>query len=551
MDEQNKKELGSENPEWLERLLNGTDAPWEQEDTQPVAPKEEPKDAELERILNESWSGEDTTPVIPEEVAPAEDDFAVDFDFDALLAADSLTEEPKASPAPAETPAPEPKAVAEKPVQEQRKAPAQKPAAKQQKASAQKPATKQKKASAQKPATQQKKTAVQKEPEVEKPLQKGRPKRESGYGLWGIPHIAVTLIWLALIVAIGVSLGHTLWVCCADVMAFGKEAKTVSITITEDDDIDDIATKLGNADLVRYPSLFKFFADVTGKADNIGVGTFTLNSQLDYNAMINAMYDYGPQQQVVTLMFPEGYNCAQIFKVLEENGVCTAAELEAYCMEGELPDYWFLEGVSRDSKYCLEGYLAPDTYKFYVGDSPRRVLEKFLDEFDQRFTDLMKEDFERIKQTYATRLKNKGYSDSYIKDHTLTVQDVVTLASIIQKETASDSECYDIASTFYNRLVANMRLDADATVYYAIGDYFWETEVLTQKLLDTDSPYNTRKNGGIPPTPICNMGVHALYAALEPNDTDYYYFVFDSAKGAHRFARTEAEHNKNLKELGY
>ena len=514
-----KKELDSENREWLDRLLNGADTDGEA--------KPDSRDAELERILNENWSGDDADTAIPEAVAQAADIDDDEFDFDALLAADALTEEP--AEAPIQEPVP-----AEEPV------PAKMPALKLDVVI----------------DAQVFEDAPEEEDEEETPMpaeapKKGRPKRGSGYGLLGIPHMVSTLIWLALILAIGVSLGRTLWVCCADLMAFGKEDKTVSITVTEDDDIDSIAKKLGNADLVRYPSLFKFFANVTGKSDNIGVGTFTLNAQLDYNAMINAMYDYGPEQQVVTLMFPEGYNCAQIFKLLEENGVCTAADLEEYCMKGELPEYWFLEGVSRDSKYCLEGYLAPDTYKFYVGDSPRRVLEKFLDEFNDRFTDLMKEDFERIKQTYATRLKNKGYSDSYIKEHTLTVHDVVTLASIIQKETASDGECYDIASAFYNRLVANMRLDADATVYYAIGDYFWETEVLTQKHLDFDSPYNTRKNGGIPPSPICNMGVHALYAALEPNDTGYYYFVFDSGKGAHRFAKTEAEHLKNLKELGY
>ena len=127
---------------------------------------------------------------------------------------------------------------------------------------------------------------------------KGRPKRQAGYGFLGIPHIISTVIWLVLIVAIGVSLGRTLWVCCADLMAFGKEDRTVSITVTEDDDIDSIAEKLGKADLVRYPNLFKFFANVTGKSDNIGVGTFTLNSQLDYNAMINAMYDYGRDPDV-------------------------------------------------------------------------------------------------------------------------------------------------------------------------------------------------------------------------------------------------------------
>ncbi len=509
----------SKDPEWLERLLNGTDAPWEQDYTAPateetkkvpsVAQSTNSRDAELERILMENWS--DTEPA-SETVEKETNIFDDDFEIDALLAADALEKEPEEAAVPTDISEFEPDFFSdEQEAEEEQEA----------------------------------------ESETAAPPRKGRPKRQAGYGFLGIPHIISTVIWLVLIVTIGVSLGRTLWVCCADLMAFGKEDRTVSITVTEDDNIDSIAKKLGKAELVRYPNLFKFFAKVTDKADNIGVGTFTLNAQLDYNAMINAMYDYGLGQQVVTLMFPEGYNCAQIFKLLEDNKVCTAKDLEEYCMKGELKDYWFLEGISRDFKYCLEGYLAPDTYKFYVDDSPRRVLEKFLDEFDQRFTDLMKEDFEEIKQTYANRLKSKGYNDAYIKEHTLTVQDVVTLASIIQKETASDAECYDIASTFYNRLVANMQLGADATVYYAIGDYFWETEVLTQAHLDTDSPYNTRKNGGIPPSAICNMGVHALYAALEPNDTDYYYFVYDTTKKAHRFAKTEAEHLNNLKELGY
>lgn len=510
----------SKDPEWLERLLNGTDAPWEQdypsekkedlrsvEETRKVPSMVEhfsSQDAELERILMENWS--DTEPAA--EAVPQEKDILDDdFEFDALLAADALTEDPQDTPV--DISEFEPDFLDDEQPEEEEI------------------------------------------PQTEEPPQKGRPKRQAGYGLLGIPHIISTAVWLILIVAIGVSLGRTMWVCCADLMAFGKEDKTVSITVTEDDDIDSVAKKLGKAELVRYPNLFKFFAKVTDKDDNIGVGTFTLNAQLDYNAMINAMYDYGPEQQIVTLMFPEGYNCAQIFKLLEDNGVCTAAALEEYCMNGELKEYWFLDGISRNFKYCLEGYLAPDTYQFYLNDSPRRVLEKFLDEFDDRFTDLMKEDFEQIKKTYTNRLRNKGYSEDYIKEHTLTVNDVVTLASIIQKEAASDAEGYDIASTFYNRLVDNMQLGADATVYYAIEDYFWKTEELTKAHLDTDSPYNTRKNTGIPPTPICNMGVQALYAALEPNETNYKFFVYDPAKKAHRFTDSEEVHNNNLKELGY
>lgn len=390
----------------------------------------------------------------------------------------------------------------------------------------------------------------QEEPE-DTPKQKIRPKRKSGYGMLGIPHILSTVIWLALIVAIGVSFGRVLWVCCADVMAFGKENRSVTITITADDDINDIAKKLGDAQLVRYPGLFKLFATLTGKDDNIHVGTFTLNARLDYNAMINAMFNYSPQRKTVEIMFPEGYNCAQVFKLLAEKNVCTVEDLENYAANGELSDYWFLEGVPRGDKYCLEGYLAPDTYKFYVDDSPRRVLEKFLDEFDDRFTDLMKKDFEKIQKTYEDRLRAKGFGAAYIAENKLTLHRVVTLASIIQKETSSNAECYEISSVFYNRLVNPdiLTLGADATVYYALGDYFWEIKELTAEHLEVDSPYNTRKNTGIPPGPICNMGVHALYAALEPNESNNHYFVYDPKRGYHRFAVTYSEHLKNIAEV--
>lgn len=380
---------------------------------------------------------------------------------------------------------------------------------------------------------------------------KGRPKKKDGYGLLGIPHIFATVIWLVLILAIGISLGRVLWVCCADLMAFGKESQKVTITITADDTIDTISKKLGQANLIKYPNLFKFFANATGKADDIGVGTFTLSPQLDYNAMINKMYSYDAKRGVVDIMFPEGVNCAQMFQMLEDKGVCTVAELEEYAANGELKEYWFLEGVSRGDKYCLEGYLAPDTYSFYMGDSPRRVLEKFLNEFDDRFTDKMKSDFQTIQKNYAAKLRSRGFSAAYIQDNTLTLHQVVTLASVIQKESASDSEGFDIASVFYNRLVNPniLSLGADATVYYAVGDYFGDIKELTTEHLNFDSPYNTRKNKGIPPGPICNMGVQSLYAALEPNDTNYQYFVYDKSKSAHRFAVTESEHNKNVAEL--
>ena len=377
---------------------------------------------------------------------------------------------------------------------------------------------------------------------------KGRPKAKNIFSQLGIPHILATVVWIALIVAIGVSLGRLLWVCCSDIMAFGKASQEVTVTITEQDDIDSISQKLGKAGLVRYPGLFKLFAELTGKNENISAGSYTLNSHLDYNAMINAMVYYGTARNEVDVMFPEGANCAQIFALLEENEVCSVADLEDCAANGELGDYWFLEGVPRGDKYCLEGYLAPDTYTFYTNDEPARVLAKFLDEFDSRFTDKMTESFTALQQRYSEMMANNGYDDAYIQANPLTLHQVITLASIVSRETSSDAEGYTIASVFYNRLTSPLYLylDSDATVYYAIGDYFGEIDELTEEHLATDSPYNTRNHQGLPPGPICNPGVQSLYAALDPDETDYHFFLYDYDAYSHIFFKNYAEHMSYL-----
>lgn len=451
-----------------------------------------PNDLELERILAEDWSGADaadTMPVPTPEPAPQEA-----FDMYGY------------------TPAQEPKPAPQKPARRQRKT-----------------------------------------PEID-PTAYIRPQKKKAYAFFGVPHLISTIIWILLIVIVGISLGRTLWVCCAEVMAFGKENHQVTISVSKDDTIDQVAEKLGNAKLIDYPQLFKTFATATGKSDNISPGTYTLNAKLDYNAMINAM-SYHSSREIVEVMFPEGYTCAQIFRLLEEKGVCTVADMESFLEsydpdDGDLDEYWFLEGLEWGDKYCLEGYLAPDTYEFYVGDDPERVLTKFLDEFDDRFTDIMKDDFKTIQYNYMQALYKEGYSSQYIEEHKLTVHDVLTLASIVQRETGSSSESFDIASVFYNRLTSGMALGSDATVYYAIGDYFAEKGELTASDLDSNSPYNTRKYTGLPPGPICNPGTYALYAALDPNETNYKYFVYDSDAKEHLFSTTLEEHERKCRELG-
>ena len=395
---------------------------------------------------------------------------------------------------------------------------------------------------------------TQQEEIYEAPLtrRKERPKWKKGYGLFGIPHMVSTAIWLAITVMIGVSLGRVLWVCCADVMSFGKPPVTAYITVTEEDDIETVSRKLAEANLIRYPGLFQKFAEITNKNERIQVGTYELGSHLDYNAMINHMVYTSASREEIEITFPEGYNTAQTFRLLEEEGVCSVADLEEWAMNGELDEYWFLEGLDRTDKYWLEGYLAPNTYRFYTNDEPRNVLEKFLDAFDARFTDIMREDLAEMQERYANMLSKGGYSSEYISANPLTLHQVLTIASIIERETADDAESYDIASVFYNRVtdIDIGSLGSDATVYYAIGDYFREHGELTSEDLDSDSPYNTRKARGIPPGPICNPGAYSLYAALDPNDTNYCYFIYDSANNKHLFSVTYDEHLQKAEELG-
>lgn len=379
---------------------------------------------------------------------------------------------------------------------------------------------------------------------------KARPAWKKGYGLFGLPHLVSTAIWLVLVMAIGISLGRVAWLCAADLLAFGREPAEVMITITENDDISSVAKKLHRAGLIRYPVLFETFANLTGKGEDISVGTFTLNAIYDYNAMINAMVDYGEPQNVVEIMFPEGYSCAQIFELLEQKNVCTVADLEAYAASGELKEYWFLEDIERGHKYCLEGFLAPDTYDFYTNDDPKRVLEKFLDEFDDRITDMLKQEYTELNEYLSDKMRRNGYSSSYIAENQLSFRDVVIVASIVEKESASNRESYRIASVFYNRLTnqgSYPYLESDATIDYAIN-YYNKGELVTDEQINA-SPYQSYKHKGLIPGPICNPGLNSLGAALSPEDTSFYYFLYDKDAGEHIFSKTLAEHEQHAKEL--
>lgn len=383
-----------------------------------------------------------------------------------------------------------------------------------------------------------------------RPTRKGRPKRKKGDGLLGIPHLLVTAVWLIIIVAIGVSLGKMIWVCAADVLAFGRESKVVSVTIDSDDTIDDITDKLHRAGLIRYKQLFKLYADLSKAEEDITTGTFELNTLYDYHALVAMMSPRSGNRQTTEVMIPEGYNCGQIFQLLEENKVCTVEDLEAYAVDGELSEFWFLEGLERGNKYCLEGYLFPDTYEFYVNSTPREALEKMLKGFDYRFTEDLYAVLPLLNERLTDMMRSKGCSEEFIAESQLTLHGLVTVASMIEEETASTTESSSIASVIYNRLTNKNAYDRylgiDATIIYALGQH---KEALTAEDLAIDSPYNTRKYPGLTPGPISNPGLNSLKAALEPLDTDYNYYVLDPSTGVHKFSKTLEEHEKFIESL--
>ena len=390
-------------------------------------------------------------------------------------------------------------------------------------------------------------------PAREKPAPKGRPRMKKGYGLLGIPHIVATLVWLAIILAIGVSLGRMAWVIATDVLAFGRESKQCEITISENDNMDTIANKLKTAGLIRYPELFKLYADLTDAQEEITAGTYTLDTKYDYMALVNYMSNRSSSREEVEVLIPEGYTCAQIFALLEEKKVCSAEDLKAYATDGELGEYWFLEGVERGTAYCLEGYLFPDTYKFYTNDKPGRVLTKFLDNFEYRFTDIMKEKLDVLNDRMGKVMTKLGYPADYVESHKFTMRDIVIIASMVEKETANDAESYDVSSVIYNRLT-NARdypyLNIDATLIYALDGNIdpetGKTKPLTSTDLKLEHPYNTYTQKGMVPGPISNPGRNSLDAALDPNETNYYFYVFNPNTGVHLFAKNATEHQKNV-----
>ncbi|NLB29291.1 MAG: endolytic transglycosylase MltG [Clostridiales bacterium] len=310
-------------------------------------------------------------------------------------------------------------------------------------------------------------------------------------------------------------LAALLWLAVTDVLGFGSDAGIVQVTVQEDFTIDDIADLLYENGLIKYKSLFKFYSGFSDAEEKIEPGTYELNLNFDYRAVVDGMSSRGTRV-TIDVTFPEGYTMLQIFERLDEEGVCAADEMwEAADTDF---DYDFLKGLPLGDYHRLEGFLFPDTHTFYIGDSPIRVLKKLLDNFNNRF-----------KEEYYEQAEELGYS----------VHEIITVASMIEREAKTDDDRPLIASVIYNRLGSDSypRLEIDATIWYAIAE---TGEAFSTSL---NSPYNTYMAEGLPPGPISNPGLKSIQAALSPDDTDYYFYALRH-DGSHKFSKTFEEHRE-------
>jgi len=282
-----------------------------------------------------------------------------------------------------------------------------------------------------------------------------------------------------------------------------------------------IAKNLEKEGLLKNTQAFIIYNRLTGKTNKLKAGHFLLNPTMSAQEITTKLVE----GKVATISFtiPEGYTLKQIAEVLVKKEISTDKEFWTVVKEGEF-EFPFLQDLPQTDNR-LEGYLFPDTYKISLGMSTKNVIKMMLKRFEAVYKQLPP--------------NNTG----------LSTHEVVILASIVEGECLLDRERPIIASVFFNRLKIGQRLEACATVQYALGKRTAKVLIEDTK---TESPYNTYLHEGLPPGPIGCPGEASLKSVLEPADTEYYYFVAKTDNsGEHVFSKTFAEHKSNKWKLGY
>jgi len=338
------------------------------------------------------------------------------------------------------------------------------------------------------------------------------------------------IILTCIILTVSVVLSLTAISVATEYYGIGKSENDVIFKIPEGADNDKIADLLYENGIIKNKTLFKLALKIE-KPQTIFPGDITLKPSMGYAAVIEELATMRERMETVTITFTEGMNLLDVANLLEKNKVCKADDFLFEFNKDQGFDFEKDLGVSKDAFYKMEGYFFPETYNFYVNDTAYNVTKLVRTQFQSTMNaDLMRQ----------------------VKESKFSLNQIITLASIVQMEAGSEAEMPKVASVFVNRMndqTTYPNLQSDTTTKYI--DNVIKKKAIDQSSVDFyTSVYDTYTCRGLPASPICNPGLAAIKAVLNPAKTDYYYFCNNLTTGETFFARTLEEHNANLKKAG-
>ncbi len=327
--------------------------------------------------------------------------------------------------------------------------------------------------------------------------------------LWSKKRLVVLILAVLLVWGGGSVLG--------DFFGTGGSKDLVMVEIPEGSGASGIAQMLKKEGIIRHPLMFKLYTRLHGEAV-YQKGNHSVSDSMSYQDILQVL-ESAPEvdeKDIRKVVIPEGYELWQIVDLLTENGLGDKAAFY-HEIENGVFDFPFVAEIPR-SENRLEGYLYPDTYLFSVQESEYEILARMLENFNQK-----------VLPAYHAYGTEK------------TLDEILTFASVIEREAANDEERPLVASVFRNRMEIGMKLESCATVQYILKE---RKDVLSKDDIAIDSPYNTYLYYGLPKGPIAAPGIASIEAALHPADTEYLYFLATEDGSGNLFSKTFEEHNQ-------
>lgn len=336
--------------------------------------------------------------------------------------------------------------------------------------------------------------------------------------------IKKVILYLATVVSVSAVLSSLALFLINDAFAVTAESGEVTVSVSEGESARDIARSLKRSGAVKSGTWLRIYLAMRGKSlDGVKSGSYTLSKTGGFDGIYRCLTSETRRKRTeVTVVIPEGSTVEDVLTIVcDDNGICSRDELVETIRNGDFSKYDFVEALSGDRPYRLEGYLYPDTYCFYSDSSPYLVIDKMLSNFNAKFD-----------EKYRRACRAKG----------LTTDDAVKIASIIEKEARYVSDYPKVSSVIYNRknsISFGGRLQSDATLTYSLG------RPMTAGDKESDDPYNSYKYAGLPPSAVCSPDFEAISYAIYPDKTGYYYFV-SRPSGSMLYAESYEAHKRNI-----